>query len=342
MASFVTFGEAMLRLKSPGHERLFQTPALEASWAGAEANVAVGLARFGEKVSFVTVVPDNALGQALIAELRRHGVETSSIVRGGDRLGVYFVEAGSNQRPTRVVYDRAHSALAEAGPGTIDFDAVLKGHSWFHISGITPAISASACGLAMQALAAAGRHGLTVSLDLNLRTALWKWGRDCVGVFREMMPCVDLLIANEGHLEKCLGMTRRVDEDAFRKDPRAYRALVDEVFQAWPRVARILVTVRRTVSADHQGIGAVLADREHLWASPFYEVRDIVDRIGTGDAMTAGLIYGLNRLADESTSVNFAAAAACLSHSIPGDFPRFSTGEVQELMEQAVGGRDQR
>lgn len=342
MESYLTFGEAMLRLKSPGYDRLFQTSSLEASWAGAEANVAVGLARFGKKVSFVSVVPKNALGDALVEELRKQGVNTSDIVRGGNRLGLYFVEAGSNQRPTRVIYDRAHSAIAEAKPGDINFDAVMKGKTWFHISGITPAISQTAWQITMEALCKAKKKGVTISLDLNLRTALWKWGREHIDLYREMMAYVDLLIANEGHLNKCLGMTRRVGEEAIHRDPGAYRFLVDEVLDCWPDISQVLLTIRKTVSADHQIIAAVLADRKSLWFSPAYEIRDIVDRIGTGDAMAAGIIYGLNTFGDENKAVNFAAAAACLSHSIPGDFPRFSKEEVMELAENTIAGRDQR
>ncbi|WP_022666371.1 sugar kinase [Desulfospira joergensenii] len=341
MTRYAMLGEIMLRLKSPGHERLFQSPMLETSMAGAEANVAVGLSCLGEDASFITVLPENDLGRNVISELRRHGVDTSRISMVPGRLGLYFVEAGSNHRPARVIYDRADSCMAGAEPGTFDWKELFADRDWFHTSGITPAISETAMQLTLEAMKTARHMGLTVSCDLNFRAALWQYGHPHVEVYRKMMEYVDVLIANEGHYQSCLGLTRRVNESDITENPENYRQLVDEVFQTWPGVKRIATTVRRTFSADHQAIAAVLATGNDMWVSPIFDIENIVDRIGGGDALTAGLFHGLNRTGDSLETITFAAAASALKHSIPGDFLRASLDEIQAL---ALGakGRDQR
>lgn len=341
MTRYAMLGEIMLRLHSPGRERLFQSPILETSMAGAEANVAVGLSCLGEDASFITALPENDLGRNVISELRRHGVDTSQISTAPGRLGLYFVEAGSNHRPARVIYDRADSCMAKAEPTSFDWKELLAGRNWFHTTGITPAISEKAMHITLEAMKAARQMGLTVSCDLNFRAALWQYGHSYLEVYREMMEHVDVLIANEGHYQTCLGLSRRVNESDITENPGNYRQLVEEVFESWPGVKRVITTVRRTFSADHQAIAAVLATNTDMWVSPVFDIKNIVDRIGGGDALTAGLLYGLNRTGDSQETITFAAAASALKHSIPGDFLRASLEEIQALAKGAQG-RDQR
>jgi len=341
MTRYAMLGEIMLRLKSPGYERLFQSPMLETSMAGAEANVAVGLSRLGQDTSFITVLPENDLGRSVTEELCKHGVDTSAILTAPGRLGLYFVEAGSGHRPSRVIYDRKDSCIATAEPGRFKWKELLKDRDWLHTTGITPAISESAMHLTLEAMEAAKNMGLTVSCDLNFRAALWQYGLSHVDVYRKMMDYVDLLIANEGHYRSCLGMTRTVEESDITDRPDNYRALVDEVFETWPGIKRIITTVRRTVTADHQAIAAILSTPEKMWVSPLFDIPCIVDRIGGGDALTAGLFYGLSKTGDSQETITFAAAASALKHSIPGDFLRASLEEINALAHGA-GGRDQR
>ena len=341
MPRYAMLGEIMLRLKSPGYERLFQSPVLETSMAGAEANVAVGLARMGEDTAFITALPKNDLGRCVVEELRKHGVDTSKVIMRDGRLGLYFVEAGSNHRPARVVYDRADSCIANAKADDFHWNTIFSDRDWFHISGITPAISESAMRLTLSAMSTAKEMGLKVSCDLNLRTALWRYGYDHVNIYSRMMDHVDLLIGNEGHFKSCLGMRNEVTENDIYDSPENYRDLVDEVFTLWPNIKRIATTVRRTYSADHQAIAAVLATHTEMWVSPVIEIKNIVDRIGGGDAFTAGLLNALERTGDSVKTVTFAVAASALKHSIPGDFLRASIDEIQALANGA-SGRDQR
>ena len=341
MQRYVMFGEVMLRLKSPGYERLFQSPLFEVSMAGAEANVAVALSKFGREAALVTVVPAQAVGQSVVDELRKHGVDTSLIQRGGNRLGVYYVEAGADRRPTRVIYDRAHSALAEAKPGDIDWKGAFQGRTVFFVTGITPALSAGSAELALEAVQEAKAQGLAVVCDLNLRRNLWPDEERMVEVHRGLMPYVDLVIGNEGHFRTCLGMEAEVAEEAILQSPRAYQSVADEIFETWPDLAQVAVTVRRTRSAEQQAVACVLAERDGLWASRLYHMERIVDRVGGGDCLTAGLLYGLDALGSKQDAVDFAAAASCLKHSIPGDFCRFGPAEVMDVV-LGTSGRDQR
>lgn len=342
MQRYVMFGEIMLRLKSPGFERLLQTPVFEATMAGAEANVAVALARFGRDAALVTVVPDQAVGQAVVDELRKHGVDTSLIRRGGSRLGVYYLETGADRRSTRVIYDRAHSSVAEARPGDIDWAAAFAGRTVFFITGITPALSENAAELAREAMGEARRMGLRVVCDLNLRRNLWRSEEQMVSTYRSLMPLVDLLIGNEGHFRTCLGMRTMVDEEAIRSDPAAYRPVAEELFATWPNLGRVGISVRKTRSAESQAVACLLVERGNFWCSRLYEMERIVDRVGGGDCLTAGLLYGLEEAGREQEAVEFAAAASCLKHSIPGDFCRFSAAEVLDVARGAASGRDQR
>jgi len=342
VATVVTLGEIMLRLKSPGHERLLQSSTLEATFGGGEANVAVSLAGWGVDVDFVTVLPDNPLGDAAIAELRRHGVGTGRIVRGGERIGLYFVEAGANQRPSTVLYDRANASIATASPDDFDWDAVFDGARWFHITGITPALSASAAELSLEAARQARANDVVVSCDYNYRKKLWRYGRSSTEVMRELVGHVSVGIANEEDCQKSLGIEIDVDVQSGELDTAKYRRLAERVLDAFPNLERQAITLRESRSADHNGWGACLHDGKDFHVSRRYEITDIVDRVGGGDAFAGGLIYGLLAGQDDARALEFATAASCLKHSIPGDFNRVTVGEVEALAGGEGSGRVQR
>jgi 2-dehydro-3-deoxygluconokinase len=333
----------MLRLKAPGMERLFQSPALEATFGGAEANVAVSLAQFGVPVSFVTALPANPVGDACIRELRGFGVDTSPIVRAGERIGVYYLDPGANQRASRVTYDRSGSSIATARPGDFDWDALLEGAGWFHVTGVTPAISASTAALALEGARQARQKGLTVSCDYNYRKNLWKWGKAAPEVMRELVAQVDVGIANEEDCQQALGIdVGGVDVHAGELDTARYQALAARVLEQFPNLKKQVITLRESRSADHNGWGACLHNGREFLLSRHYEITDIVDRVGGGDSFAAGLIYGLLAYGDDARALEFATAASCLKHSIPGDYNRVSVAEVEGLMKGDASGRVQR
>ncbi|HEV3207194.1 MAG TPA: sugar kinase [Terriglobales bacterium] len=339
----VTFGEIMLRLAPPGFERLLQSPQLVATFGGGEANVAVALAQFGLPAAYVTVLPEkNPLGDAAAGELRRFGVDTSRIVRGKGRMGVYYVEAGANQRPSKVVYDRDNSAIALAKPGAIDWDRTLQDAGWFHVTGITPAISASAADLALEAAKKAREKGITVSCDLNYRKNLWKWGKPAAEVMRELTKNVDIAIANEEDVQMALAIEAAVDVHSGKLDRGQYEKLTFRVLSEFANLKAIAITLRESRSASHNGWSACLNDRKTFAVSRHYEITHIVDRVGTGDCFAAGLIYGLQTLPAHQEALEFAVAASCLKHSIPGDFSRSSVEEVNALLQGDGSGRVQR
>lgn len=342
MTDFISFGEIMLRLKSPDNERYFQSPTLEATFGGGEANVAVSLSNFGLNSGFVSALPDNDIGEAALRELRKFSVDTSRVIRRGSRIGIYFLEAGSNQRPSKVVYDRGHSSICEAGPGDFDWPTILNGAKWFHITGITPALSQSAADLSIEACKTAKAHGLTVSCDFNYRGKLWKYGKKAPEVMRELVRYVDVGIANEEDCQKCLGIHADVDVESGELDTQKYEALTRKVMDAFPDMSVIAVTLRESHSADRNGWSACLRDRNGFYLSQRYEIADIVDRVGGGDSFAAGLICGLNTCDDRQQSLEFAVAASCLKHSIQGDFNRVSLAEVQNLVGGDASGRVQR
>ena len=341
-ARVVTFGEVMLRLKSPGFERLFQSPTLEASFGGAEANVAVSLAQFGVPVSFVSAIPANPVGDACLGELQRFGVDTNRVHRQGSRLGIYFLESGANQRPSKVVYDRSGSAIAAAKPGDFDWDAVLDGAAWFHLTGVTPAISQSAGDLAIEGARRAREKGITVSCDYNYRKNLWKYGRKAPDVMRELVRHVNVGIANEEDCQEALGIAIDVDVAAGSLATDKYRAMAACVLETFPNLEKQVITLRESHSADRNGWSAVLHNGKDFLVSRRYEITDIVDRVGAGDSFGAGLIYGLLTYRDDSRALEFATAASCLKHSILGDFNRVSVAEVEALVAGDASGRVQR
>ena len=340
---FLTFGEIMLRLKAPGQERFFQSPMLEATFGGGEANVAVSLANYGQDVAFLTVLPKNAIADECIKELRKFGVDTKRIVRtDAGRLGIYYLEGGANQLPSKVVYDREYSAIALAKPGDIDWDAAFDDVEWFHITGITPAISESAMALSLESVREAKKRGITVSCDLNFRKNLWKYGKKASEVMGELAKYVDVAIANEEDVQKSLGITTDVVVESGSLDRAKYQALGDKVLAAYPEMKMIAITLRESKSADSNGWAAYLNDRDHSYVSRRYAINDIVDRVGGGDSFAGGLIYGLNTYADRQTALEFAVAASCLKHSIIGDFNRVGISDVEKLMGGDGTGRVQR
>ena len=340
---FLTFGEIMLRLKAPGHERFFQSPMLEATFGGGEANVAVSLANYGQDVSFLTVLPKNAIADECVKELRKFGVDTARIVRtDAGRMGIYYLEGGANQLPSKVVYDRAWSAIALAKPGDIDWDAAFAGVDWFHITGITPAISETAMALSLDSVREAKKRGITVSCDLNYRKNLWKYGKKAEEVMGELARYVDVAIANEEDVQKSLGITTDVVVESGSLDRAKYRALGDKVLKAYPNMRMIAITLRESKSADSNGWAACLNDGKTFYESRRYEINDIVDRVGGGDSFAGGLLYGLTAYGDRQKALEFAVAASCLKHSILGDFNRVSISDVEKLMGGDGSGRVQR
>jgi len=342
MAVIATFGEIMLRLSPPGKELLLQSPRLEAVFGGGEANVAVSLAIFGHRVRYVSAIPKNDIGDAAVRELRKWGVDTMFILRQGRRLGIYFAETGANQRASKVTYDREGSGIAEAASGDFDWPKIFAGAGWFHVTGITPALSAAAARLTREAVDAARAGKLTVSVDLNYRAKLWKYGQGAPEVMREIVKQADLLVGNEEDCQMALGIDFPAGAKAGSGSAGDYGKLTGRVMDEFPNLARVAITLRESHGADHNGWSAVLRNQTGFIVGPAYDIRNIVDRIGAGDAFAAGLIHGLaSSLADEE-ALAFAVAASCLKHSVPGDFNLMSESDVRALMAGDWSGRVRR
>ena len=344
MAKVVTFGEIMLRLKSPGYERFFQSPSLEATFGGGEANVSVSLANYGMDTAYVTVLPNNDIGNACIRELRGFGVDVSNIVRKEGRMGIYYLESGAVQRPSKVIYDRAGSAICEAKPGDIDWAKAFEGATWFHITGITPAISAGAAELSLEAVKQAKAMGLHVSCDLNYRKNLWKYGKTADQVMTELVKYVDTVIANEEDFQKalCLKAESSAEVESGELNVEQYKAIAKLAMDTYPNIKRVAITLRESKSASHNDWSACLYNGKDFFLSRKYSITDIVDRVGGGDSFGGGLIYGLNTYEDEKQALEFAVAASCLKHTISGDYNRMSVSEVESLMKGSGSGRVQR
>jgi 2-dehydro-3-deoxygluconokinase len=338
----LSFGEIMLRLKPPGTERFLQSPVLQAGFGGGESNVAVSLANFGVPSQFLTVLPENTIGDECVRQLRAFGVDVSKIQRAQGRMGVYYIEGGANQLPSKVLYDRSYSAIALAKKGDIDWNAAFRDVDWFHITGITPAISGGAAELSLESVRIAREKGITVSCDLNYRKNLWQYGVKAPDVMRKLAEYVDIALANEEDVQKSLGIETNVDVDSGNLNRDSYRELTDRVLEAYPGMKLIAITLRESHSADSNGWAACLNDRNSFLLSKRYLIQDIVDRVGGGDAFAGGLIYGLSVFAGRQQALEFAAAAGALKHSIPGDFNRVGKDEVLKLMEGGGAGRVQR
>jgi 2-dehydro-3-deoxygluconokinase len=332
----------MLRLSPPGYERLLQSPVLQANFGGGEANVAVSLAYFGCESHYVTRLPAHAIGDAALRTLRSEGVHVGHVQRGGERLGIYFAETGASQRPSLVVYDRAHSAISDMQPGTVAWDEVLAGASWFHCTGITPALSASAAACTREALEACRRAGVTASVDLNYRAKLWSKA-EAQRTMRPLMPLVSLVIANEEDLQAVLGVAvPHADVTGGSLDVEGYRQAATCVAQQFG-VTQVAVTLRESYSASENAWSAVMLDgRTGAFHHSQRYVVHLVDRIGGGDSFAAGLIYGLTEGWESERALRFAVAASALKQTIPGDFNRVSATEVERLAAGDASGRVQR
>jgi 2-dehydro-3-deoxygluconokinase len=337
----VAFGELLLRLRAPGHERLLQSPVLEATFGGGEANVAISLAQFGLDSHFVTRLPANEIGDAAVRALRAEGVDVDAVQRGGRRVGIYFTETGASQRASLVIYDRAHSALSELQPADVPWSEVLRGADWFHTTGITPALGPGPAECTRSALVSAREAGATVSVDLNYRRRLWT-EEDARRILRPLMGHVQLLIANEEHLQTILGVPIAGTDTEGRPEPEAYRAAAERVV-AEHGVKWVAITLRESISASENGWTALFYDgtSKTLHRAQRYVVR-LVDRIGGGDAFAAGLIFALLDGQSPEGALRFAVAAGALKQTIPGDFNRVSVAEVQRLVAGDESGRVQR
>ncbi len=341
MKRCVTFGEIMLRLSTPGFQRFTQASSFDACYGGAEANVAASLSQFEIPVSFVSRVPSSELGTGAIQSLRALGIDTQFVHRGGDRLGIYFLETGASARASKVLYDRAHSGIASITPGMIDWDRIFTGAFWFHWTGITPAISESAALTVQEALEAARRQGLMISVDLNYRARLWKWGKTPAEVMPELVSFCDVIIGNEEDAQKVFGIhPEGVDVHRGHLDASAYESVGTQLTDRFVHCRRAVITLRSSISASHNVWSAVLWNGSELLHGPTYEVVPIVDRVGGGDAFGAGLIYGLLTFdGDNQRALDFGVAASCLKHTIPGDFNRVTVAEVEKLLSGDVSGR---
>ena len=336
----VTFGEIMMRLTPPGMLRLTQTPSFDVTFGGGEANVAASLAHYGVPVDFVTRLPANDLGDACLQFLRGHGVGTEKIVRGGERLGIYFLEMGAAQRGSKVVYDRAYSAIATIEPGMIDWRAVFADADWFHWTGITPAISAGTAAVCLEAVQIARKMGLTVSCDLNYRKKLWRWGRKAGEVMAELVSLCDVAIGNEEDAAQVFGIhAPDTDVIAGKVEAEKYRSVCEQLNARFPSLKTIAITLRGSLSASHNTWSGVLWDKGRFYTGTTYDITHIVDRVGGGDAFVGGLIYGLRTYDDRQRALEFAIAASCLKHSIYGDFNLVTVDEVEKLMAGDASGR---
>ena len=337
----VTFGEIMLRLAPPGFQRFTQARSFDAIYGGGEANVAVSLVNYGEDVEYVTRLPKNDLGEACLMSLRGYGIHTEHIARGGDRIGIYFLETGAAQRGSKVIYDRANSSFAAIQTGTIDWKEVFAGADWFHWTGITPAVSQGAAEVCREALLVAREMGLTVSTDLNYRAKLWKWGKSAGEVMADLVGMCDVALGNEEDAEKVFGIKApEVDVTAGMVGADHYLYVCEELAKKFPLLKTISITLRGSLSASHNTWSGVLWQNGRFFSAPIYDIIPIVDRVGGGDSFMGGLIYGLRKYKDDpQKTLNFAAAAACLKHSIIGDFNVVSVSEVEALMGGDASGR---
>ncbi|MGL4367672.1 MAG: PfkB family carbohydrate kinase [Brevinemataceae bacterium] len=343
MSVIVGFGELMLRLSSPGFERLFQSPMLDASFGGGEANVCVSCSRFGISARYVSAFPKNALGEAAESQLLGQKVDTSAIAWTGERLGIYFVEKGANQRSSTVIYDRADSSICNAKPEDFNWDLVFKDATWFHISGITPALSQSAADLTVFAVKEAKKRNVRVSCDLNFRKKLWRYGKKSSEVMPEIVKCTDILIANEEDIQLSLGIEFHTDVTKGHLKAEDYKPLMQKVADQYPNLQGIATTLRESISANHNNWSAVFFQKGQLYVSKKYSMTDIVDRVGGGDSFAAGLLSGMTFFdQDSQNALEFAVAASCLKHTIPGDWNLVNKSEVLALMQGDGSGRVQR
>jgi len=343
MQKVITFGEIMLRLSPPGFLRFSQANSFEVVYGGGESNVAVSLANYGVPVDFVTRLPKNDIGECALMEMRKRGVGTDQIIFGGERLGIYFLETGAVSRGSKVVYDRAHSAISEIRPGMIDWEKVFEGAGWFHWTGITPAISQGAADVCLEAVKAAKRLGLTVSTDLNYRAKLWKYGVEPEAIMTGLTSYCDIILGNEEDAEKHFGIKPEgldITTQGQHVKAEAFLSVCKQMMKKFPNAKKVITTLRGSISASHNTWAGVLYDGKTMYKSPEYQITDIVDRVGGGDSFMGGLIYGLLKYPeDDQNALNFAVAASCLKHTIMGDANLVSVDEVNKLMGGDASGR---
>lgn len=341
MTKVVTFGEIMMRLATPGYQRFAQATEFEVTYAGGEANVAVSLANYGMDAHFVTALPKSDIADAAIRMLHKFNVKTDYITRSGDRLGVYFLETGAVSRGSKVIYDRANSALANIKKGAIDWDKVFDGATWFHWTGITPSVSQSAAEVCREAIDAALKRKITISTDLNYRAKLWKWGKKAGEVMEGLVKDCDVILGNEEDADMVFGIRpEKGDVKSGSVEGAAYESVSRQLMQKFPKAKKVVVTLRGSISASHNSWSGVLWDGKRLYQGPTYQITHIVDRVGGGDAFMGGLIYGLITYPnDDQRALNFAIAASCLKHTIKGDFNLVTVDEVEKLMGGDASGR---
>ena len=337
----VTFGEIMLRFVTPQYQRFSQATSFNASYGGGEANVAVSLANYGVDVSFVTRLPKNDIAKACEMELKKHSVITDDIVYGGDRLGTYYLETGAVARASKVVYDRAYSAFSEIKPGMVNWEEVLKDADFFHWTGITPAVSQGAADACLEAIQVANRLGVTVSTDLNYRKNLWKYGKSANEVMPELVAGCDIVLGNEEDAAMVLDIhPEGVDVTEGHVEAEAYIGVSQQIMAKFPRVKKVITTLRGSINANHNSWSGVLYDGKNLYQAPTYQITHIVDRVGGGDSFMGGLIYGLLTYeGDDQKALDFATAASCLKHTIHGDYNLATVEEVEKLMGGDASGR---
>lgn len=345
MKKIVTFGEIMVRLSAPDYLKLIQADRLDVSYAGAEANVAVSLANYGMRTEFVSCLPDNPIAERCIMDLRGHKVGTDHIQRNGKRMGILYMETGSNARPSRVYYDREYSSLAQIRPCSVDWEDVLDGVDWFHWTGITPALSDNAAHECQEAIKVANEKGVTVSCDINYRGNLWKYGKTASEVMPELVAGCDLILGNEEDCEKVFGIKPQnfdADRTAGNIDPKVFESVCSQMMMMFPRCKKIAMTLRGAINANHNTWSGILYDGKHLLQSTKFDITDIVDRVGGGDSFMGGLIFGLLHYGDDKKALEFATAASCLKHTLRGDYNWVTVEEVERLMQGESSGRVKR
>lgn len=345
MKKVVTFGEIMLRLAPQEFLRFSQASSFDVVYGGGESNVAVSLANYGVPVNFVTRLPKNDIGECALMEMRKRGVNTDHIIIGGDRLGIYFLETGAVSRGSKVVYDRAHSAMSEIKPGMVDWKKAFEGADWFHWTGITPAISQSSADACLEAVQIASKMGLTISTDLNYRAKLWTYCDNSKreDIMTELTSYCDIVLGNEEDAEMHFGIKPEgisVQTEGHNVKAEAFLSVCEQMMKKFPRAKKVITTLRGSISASHNTWAGVLFDGKTLYTSPQYQITDIVDRVGGGDSFMGGLIYGLKQYPnDDQNALNFAVAASCLKHTIKGDANLVTVSEVEKLMGGDASGR---
>ena len=341
----VTFGEIMVRLGAPDYLKLIQANQFDVSYAGAEANVAVSLANYGVDTDYITCLPDNPIAERCIMDLRGHKVGVDHIQRTGKRMGILYLETGSNARPSKVYYDRENSSFATIEPGSVDWKEILKEANWFHWTGITPALSKNAAVECLKAIKTANKLGVTVSCDINYRGNLWKYGKEAAMVMPEMVSYSDIILGNEEDCEKVFGIKPKnfdVTNTKGEIDQRSFQSVCQQMMERFPRCKKMVVTLRGAINANHNTWSGVLYNGEELITSQRYDITDIVDRVGGGDAFMGGLIFGLLHYKNDHKALEFATAASCLKQTIKGDFNWVKASDVEDLTDGDASGRVKR